>query len=305
MIAGVFIYIVSLKIAFNIFPKTNSRFSAWDSEHIVDTIPELLIKLARIKSYIEKHLFIEDYLLSSTTKYAIVILIMGAIIAAILLILRKTNRDRALRIAVFLILFPCLFIAIYATDILTLKELLRMGYRHTSSIAMAYALLAFLCLSATQNQFVKNIYSIVTIFVLAQFIYTANIWWYSQSKLNEFDETLLNRILTRIETNPEFTNYKDQAIVFVGKLSDSEKPENYSLSTSHKPIKPIYQSAFQASWSQRGIFATKGIRLKKASEKDVLAAYEYAQRHEVWPHKESVAIENDLIIIVFENTDQP
>jgi len=160
---------------------------------------------------------------------------------------------------------------------------------HVAIIIGLIFLVADACMQDSGNRFLKSTIFIFRIIVLVGFVFLSNQILADQQRINQWDRMMANRIISRLEMHPNFSNVKYVHIDggswgFPAKLRTIQGDMNIS--------------AFFPDYSKVPLLSeVSGYRFEQATGSKAAVGETYCKFRQPWPHTESIAIDNDLAII--------
>lgn len=305
VLLGIVFYGVSVAATFQVWPRKNPRWQQLDEAHRVDSLADVGTKLADVARFSWHHLNREDVLFSASLKRGLTVLVLGAVIAALASVWLGGRRriDRSTWTLIVqtlgtLLLSACAFVAVYSTDLGTLRSLLGVGYRHTYPLGLVYAGFFLLLVTVARPLLLRNLVVVAGCVLLLRFVAADNAWAFAQRRMNDFDAALADRIVRRIEAHPGFRGFGESSVAFVGLLPHHLKPRGYALLKGGRLHGSLNHSALQAPWAIRNLLRTRGVEYRSPTERQQAAAAAYARQHRGWPHADAVRVQGKLVIVV-------
>jgi hypothetical protein len=160
---------------------------------------------------------------------------------------------------------------------------------HVSIIIGLLFLLADACMPDPGSPFLKSTIIVFRTIVLVAFIFLSNQILADQQRINRWDWMMANRIISRLEMHPNFSN-----VQFVHINGGSWGfPDNLRTVQGN-----INVSAFCEAWSKVPLLSeVSGYRFEAAIGPKAAIGEIYCENRPPWPHAESVTVDNDLAII--------
>jgi len=141
----------------------------------------------------------------------------------------------------------------------------------------------------SDSRFLKSTIFLFRIIVLVGFIFLSNQILADQQRINQWDRMMANRIISRLEMHPNFSNVKYVHINggswgFPAKLRTIQGDVNVS--------------AFFPSWSKVPLLSeVSGYRFEEAIGPKAVVGKTYCEARQPWPHAESITVDDDMAII--------
>jgi len=160
---------------------------------------------------------------------------------------------------------------------------------HVAIIIGLIFLVADACMQDSGSRFLKSTIFLSRIIVLVGFVFLSNQILADQQRINQWDKMMANRIISRLEMHPNFSNVKYVHINggswdFPAKLRTIQGDMNIS--------------AFFPAWSKVPLLSeVSGYRFEKATGSKATVGETYCKGRQPWPHAESITVDNDLAII--------
>lgn len=160
---------------------------------------------------------------------------------------------------------------------------------HSGMVAGLVFLLADTCMTNLQSGLIRRTIAILRVAVLVGFVLLNNQILADQQRIAQWDRLMANRIVARLESDPNFANVRFVYVDggswgFPSKLSTVQDDMNIS--------------AYFTQWSKIGILTeASGYRFEQAGESDVISGRKLCSSKQPWPHPESVFTRGDLAII--------
>lgn len=142
---------------------------------------------------------------------------------------------------------------------------------------------------------VKRLLLLIAAVAIASFISVSNGILSDQIRLNNRDRLFANRVLTRLETLPDFPQVDVVAIPTNG-WPDPFRYEVWLQATRHGG-----GPAFSVNWAKVNILREiSGYDLRNASASEMEIARDYCRKVEIWPAESSVVIRDQMAIICLQ-----
>lgn len=160
---------------------------------------------------------------------------------------------------------------------------------HVSMLLGLILLSADFCLKNFAHRGLKFAASVSRGVILVGFVFLSNQILIDQQRLNDWDRLMANRILSRLETLPNFNEIRYVSIsggawAFPKKLRTIQGDLNVS--------------SFYPEYSKVALLSEiSGYELKNADASGVAKAEEYCKGRQTWPHADSLAIFGDLAVV--------
>ncbi len=160
---------------------------------------------------------------------------------------------------------------------------------HVAIIIGFIFLLADSCIQESANRFLKFTIFISRIVVLVGFVFISNQILIDQQRINQWDIMMANRIVSRLEMHPSFSNVQFLYITagswgFPAKLRTMQGDMNIS--------------SFFPDYSRIPLLSeVSGYRFEKALGSKASVGEAYCKNRQPWPHSESITVDNDVAII--------
>ena len=128
--------------------------------------------------------------------------------------------------------------------------------------------------------------------VLTSFMLVSNRSQFDQLRINSWDRLLASRILSRMETQPNYSDVQRLAIV-----GDWEYP--IKLATQRWNMNA---SGFSEEWSRVPLFVEiSGLPFQKASSEEMKEAERVAATMPHWPHQGCICVIGEVLVVNFKN----
>ena len=163
---------------------------------------------------------------------------------------------------------------------------------HVAIIIGLLFLMADSCMKEPVNLFLIIIIFIFRIIVLVGFVFLSNQILADQQRLNQWDKMMANRLISRLEMNPDFKNVQFVYIDggswgFPAKLRTIQGDMNVS--------------AFFPAYSKVSLLAeSSGYRFKAAMGSKATVGETYCESKQPWPNAETIAVVEDMALICLE-----
>jgi len=166
---------------------------------------------------------------------------------------------------------------------------------HVAIIIGLIYLVADSCIPGSSNRFLMSINFILRIVVLIGFIFLSNQILADQQKINLWDRMMANRIISRLEMHPNFSNVK---FVHVNGGSWS-----YPVKL-RTPQGDLNVSALYVPYSKASLLSeVSGYKFEWAIGTRAATGEKYCQAIQPWPHAESITVDNDVAIICLKKQE--
>jgi hypothetical protein len=160
---------------------------------------------------------------------------------------------------------------------------------HVAIIIGLIFLVADSCMQDSGSSFLKSTIFLLRIVVLVGFVFISNQILADQQRINQWDKMMANRIISRLEMHPDFSNVKFVHINggswdFPAKLRTIQGDMNVS--------------AFYPAWSKVPLLSeVSGYKFEKATGSKAAVGEAYCATRQPWPHAESITVDDDMAII--------
>ncbi len=160
---------------------------------------------------------------------------------------------------------------------------------HVSIIIGLIFLMADSCMYESANRFFKSAIFISRTIVLIGFIFLSNQILADQQRINQWDKMMANRIISRLEMYP---NFSDVHLVYINGGS-------WGFPAKLRTVQgDMNASAFLPDYSKVPLLSeVSGYWLQRAVGAEAIVGEAYCKDREPWPHAESITVENDVAII--------
>jgi hypothetical protein len=160
---------------------------------------------------------------------------------------------------------------------------------HVATIIGLIFLLADSCMHDSGNRYLKSTIFVFRIIVLVGFIFLSNQILADQQRINQQDKMMANRIISRLEMDPNFGNVQ---FVYINGGSWGF-PARLRIVQGDMNV-----SAFFVDYSKVTLLSeVSGYRFERALGPREVAGESYCKIKRPWPHAESVTVENDVAVI--------
>lgn len=304
-LGGIF-YIVSLKIAIQFQPELkSSRYgrlisSFWELRHKFNIQIEQALDLL----FQSHDLFPFSLQLLTSTLFV-------AAAYNLTLIIFSRNESIFQRVIHFTVVLLIFVTALFSYQLIFIPSTsILQSYRTLSSFSVVMGALVTISTVFSRNTFERNGVFIASILLIFGFITQNNVEYTRRYFINLHDWHLANRILTRIETHPDFEKaLSKHQIAMIGlptflgdlKLLQQEKSSLYlekPPSSMHMAVIDFILSIYFENYTVIRVVPWRKNSLNFVPK----SAIDYACNHNSWPHPDSIKILNDgLIVISFLN----
>ena len=160
---------------------------------------------------------------------------------------------------------------------------------HVALIIGLFFLMADSCMKEPSNLFLKSLIFIFRIIILVGFVFLSNQILADQQRVNQWDKMMANRLISRLEMNPDFKNVQ---FVYINGGS-------WGFPAKLRTIQgDMNTSAFFPAYSKVLLLAeSSGYRFKAASGRKATVGKTYCEGKQPWPNTESITVVEDLAII--------
>ena len=160
---------------------------------------------------------------------------------------------------------------------------------HVAIITGLIFLMADSCMQDSGNRFLKSTIFISRIVVLVGFVFLSNQILADQQRLNQWDKMMANRIISRLEMHPNFSNVQ---FVYINQGS-------WGFPAKLRTVQgALNVSAYSMEWSRVPLLSeVSGYKFEQATGSKAAVGETYCKIKQPWPHAESITIDNDVAII--------
>lgn len=156
-----------------------------------------------------------------------------------------------------------------------------------------FLLLAAPVVQKERAAMLRRMLTVSTSILVVCFVFISNQVFADQQRLNSWDKEQANRIISRLEQNPNFFEIKS---IY---LSDGAWGYPARLSTLQGDMNI---SAFAPEYSRVSLLLeVSGYSFKKATGDLASTGAAYCKNHRPWPHLESVSIDGELAVVCLSN----
>lgn len=148
------------------------------------------------------------------------------------------------------------------------------------------------------SRYVRVVMVAAVVVLIVAMVIRSNRLQFENQMQNIEDFALSVRILSRIESDPDFDPQKRYALILIGK---SPRNPDWGVLGKHGIYGSIGGSAFYADWSKRHIFLYQGFNFRRPTPEQRALAEDYAERSRPWPDDSAVEVTGDVIIVVLPN----
>ena len=281
-----FILVTSLTKALGLtHGTTRSSFIA------LDEIPERIEQMA---SSLAQIYWSAEPVFSGWLKSLVALMLIISVVIIFLHLLNKRSAINSIR-NIFLIVFAFLLLVP-----VSLGVIMPFGdwwpvprvIAHVSIIIGLIYLLADSCIMDSGNRLLTSAIFVSRIVILIGFIFLSNQILADQQKVNQWDRMMANRIISRLEMQPNF-NQVQFVYINGGKWAFPAKLVTVQGDMNISAFLPEYSKVPLLS-------AVSGYKFERAIGEKAVVGKTYCKAREPWPHTESVAIDNDLAIICLD-----
>jgi hypothetical protein len=253
-----------------------------------DMIPE---RIKQIKSYLVYIYFVPEHVFHGWLKTLVALMLALSVVIIFRHLLSDKRKENYISNAFFIFLALLLLLPASLGVIIPFEDWYPVPrvIAHVAIIIGLIFLVADSCMQDSGSRFLKSTIFLFRIIVLVGFILLSNQILTDQQRINQWDKMMANRIISRLEMHPNFSNVKFVHINggssgFPAKLRTMQGDMNVS--------------AFSPAWSKVPLLTeVSGYRLEKAKGSRAAIGKAYCEARQPWPHAESITIDNDLAII--------
>jgi len=252
------------------------------------TIPE---RMAQLSSFLINTYWLSEPIFFGWLKALVALMLlvsMGIIFFHVLT--QNSSKNRIYSVLLVIIVFLVL-ILVSPGLILAFKDWWPVPrvVAHISIIIGLIFLVADSCIPILQNVILKLFILVSRFLVLIGFIFLSNQIFADQQRLNRWDDMMANRIISRLEMQPNFINTR---LVYINGGSYGY-PEKLRTMNGDMNISAF----FPASSKIHLLSHVSGYKFDMANGPKAETGEIYCKTKQPWPHAESVIVDNDLIII--------
>lgn len=253
-----------------------------------DEIPE---RTEQILSALVKIYWSAEPVFSGWLKILIALLLIVSVVIILWCLLTDKNKKNSISNLFITVFAFLLLIPVSLGIIVALKDWWPVPrvISHVAVIIGLTFLLADSCIQKLNIQFLKSTIFLFRIMVLVGFVLLSNQILADQQRVNQWDKMMANRIISRLEMQPNFNNVQFVHISggtwgYPAKLRTIQGDMNIS--------------ALYVPYAKAALLSeVSGYDLKWAKGAKVTVGETYCATKKPWPHTESVTIDNDLAIV--------
>jgi hypothetical protein len=255
------------------------------------TFVELPERVAQISSTLMKIYWTAEPVVSGWLKVLIALMLVASVVIIFWQLFTEKSNANIIKNIVLVFFAFLLLIPISLGVIIAFKDWWPVPrvLAHIAIIIGLTFLLADVCIQNSNNCFLKLTTFISRIMVLVGFVFLSNQILADQQRINQWDRMAANRIISRLEMNPNFGNIKFIHISggswgYPAKLRTIEGDMNIS--------------ALFVPYSKAALLSeASGYDFKLAIGDNSIIGETYCKEKLPWPNAESITIDKDVAII--------